>query len=248
MAKRNRHLNLRCSPGARAIAVVVFWLTAVGAQALEEELAMGGEDAREDISQLILHWGYYRDHGLWDRLAETFHPDGEIQVTWYRGPFSGFVEASRAMAAGGSRSTHVMFPPVIDLQGERAIAITPVEIRGRASVALGVEVDMTSEARFFDFVEKRAGQWRILRRVCVYQKDRIDSVLPSLRFWLMGLFMPTGKFDPAYKHLGMVLEKAGFEIQPDQVVDNTAAARALYEEGQAWLLADKSGAPEGNHE
>jgi len=192
---------------------------------------------RSDISQLILRWGYYRDHGMWDELRETFHPDGEIQVTWYVGKFTGFVDASIDMARRGVSSTHVMKPSLIDVAGDRAIAITPVSILGRATAGPGVELDMTSEAQFFDFVERRAGVWRISRRICIYQKDRIDSVRPSLKFYLMSLLMPTRKFDPAYKHLGMVLAKAGYQIQPGQVVDNTDASRALYREARAWLRA-----------
>lgn len=190
---------------------------------------------RSDIAQLLLRWGYYRDHNLWEELAQTFHADGEIQVTWYRGTFSGFVQASKDMARRGQRSTHVMQPSIIELQGDRAIAITPVSILGRAAVRKGVELDMTSYAQFFDFLERRAGEWRILRRVCIYQKDRIDSVLPSLKFWLMSWFMPTAKFDPAYRNLAMVLSRAGYTIEPGQVVDNTEGSRALYEEGQRWL-------------
>ncbi len=190
---------------------------------------------RSDISQLILRWGYYRDHGMWNELLETFHSDGEIQVTWYVGKFDGFVEASKEMAKRGVSSIHVMKPSIIDIERDRAIAITPVSIMGRATAALGVELDMTSGAQFFDFLERRSGEWRISRRICIYQKDRMDSVGPSLKFWLMSFIMPTDKFDPAYKHLGMVLSKAGYAIQPGQVVDNTEASRRLYEHGQRWL-------------
>jgi hypothetical protein len=189
---------------------------------------------RSDISQLILRWGYYRDHGMWEPLSQTFHPGGTIQVTWYVGVFDGFVEASRLMAQRGVNSRHVMKPSLIDVVAERAIAITPVSIVGRA-VARGVEVDLTSDAQFLDFLEKKSGEWRISRRICIYQKDRMDSVQPSLKFWFMSLLMPTEKFDPAYKHLGMVLGRAGYEIQPGQIVDNTDACRQLCQQARAWL-------------
>lgn len=214
------------------VALPLLWVCSV-ATAAEGNSAM--HDDMPEIAQLILHWGYYRDHGMWEELADTFHPDGQIQVTWYVGPFAGFVEASRVMAQQGSSASHVMSSPIIDLEGERAIAITPVEIRGRATIALGVEVDMVSQAQFFDFVEKRAGKWRILRRVCIYQKDRIDSVTPSIRYWLLSMAVPGGKYEPAYRNLGFVLERQGYEVKPGQVVDNTEAARRLYEQGLRWL-------------
>ena len=214
------------------VLVVIQWLSHP-AMAIEGSNSV--QEDRADISQLILHWGYFRDHGMWPELAETFHPEGSIQVTWYTGPFTGFVEASRDMAARGAKSVHVMNPSIIDVNGDRAISITPVKIMARAKIALGVEVDLVSEAQFFDFVERRDGEWRILRRVCIYQKDRMDSVLPSLRYWLLGLLMPTGQYDPAYKHLALALSKQGYEIKPGQVVDQSESSAKLYAEGQAWL-------------
>jgi hypothetical protein len=187
------------------------------------------------ISQVILRWGYFRDHGMWEALLDTFHPDGEIQVTWYKGRFDGFVAASREMARRGVNSRHVMKPSMIDVAGHRAVAITPVSILGRAKAPLGVEVDLASQAQFFDFFERNSEEWRISRRICIYQQDRMDSVGPSLKFWLLSFLLPTHKFDPAYKHLGLVLNKAGYDIQPGQVVDNTDASRKLYQEGQDWL-------------
>lgn len=190
---------------------------------------------QSDISQLLLKWGYFRDHGMWEELADTFHTDGNIQVTWYVGPFNGFVDASKEMAMRGVKASHVMKPSIISVKEDRAIAITPVSIIGRAKGPLGIELDMTSEAQFFDFVEKRDSIWRISRRICIYQKDRIDSTSPSIAFWLASFFMNTDDFDPAFKHLGMVLSRAGYKIHPGQVVDNTGASKALYQEGLIWL-------------
>ncbi len=188
---------------------------------------------RSDIGQVINKWGYFRDHGLWDELRSTFHPGGEIKVTWYIGSFDGFVDASIGMAEGGAKSAHIMKPSIIDVVGDRAFAITPASITARANP--GVEVDLDSNAMFFDFLERRSGEWRFTRRVAVYQKDRLDSVGPSFQFWLMSFFLDTDKFDPAYKYLGAAMEAQGYEVQPGQIVDHTDESRALYREGQDWL-------------
>ena len=39
--------------------------------------------------------------------------------------------------------------------------------------------DYTSQARFYDLLEKRDGVWRILEWSCIYDKDRLDPVVPS---------------------------------------------------------------------
>ncbi|AWZ00301.1 SnoaL-like domain protein [Rhodobiaceae bacterium] len=208
----------------------------VGGNAMADEMRQTVYQDRSDVSQLMYKWAFYRDHGMWDELRTTFHAEGTIQVTWFTGEFSEFVDASIKMAEGGAVSVHQIKPSIVDVVGDRAIAITPASITARANP--GVELDLSSEAYFFDFVERREGEWKILRRICVYQKDRMDSVLPSLRFWLMSWFVDTETYDPAYKFLGGALAMQGYAIGP-QIVDNTNESRALYAEGQAWLTEER---------
>lgn len=220
-----------------SMALLVLTICLGGSAVAHENVPTVQQD-RSDISQIIYRWGFYRDHGMWDELKDTFHPGGEIQVTWYVGKFDGFVEASKEMAERGAKSAHIMKPSIIDVEGDRAIAITPVSITARAKPdGTDLEVDVNSTAQFYDFLERKSGEWRITRRTCVYQLDRMDSVVPSLKFWLMSLFMDTDKFDPAYRFLAFGLESQGFPIQPGQVVDNTEESRELYQEGQDWLHA-----------
>ena len=48
---------------------------------------------RQDIAELMTGW-IHRDLGEWDRLRELFHPDAQIEITWFEGPASDFVDAS----------------------------------------------------------------------------------------------------------------------------------------------------------
>ena len=48
----------------------------------------------------------------------------------------------------------------------------------------GELVDVVCTGRFYDFFEKRAGRWGIVRRQPIYEKDRIDPVDPSIRIKL----------------------------------------------------------------
>lgn len=187
-----------------------------------------------EISQLLLSWGFFRDHKLWDELRSTFVDDGIIHLTWYVGSIQGFVEGSKAMSKSPVKTMHVMKPSIVDVNGDRAIAITPASIMARAEM-ISPGLDLTSEALFYDFIVKDNGTWKISRRYCIYQKDRLDSVEPSLMFWFKSLLMDTRQFDPAYKYLGFMLGKSGFAVQPGQYVDNTEPTNRLYAEGKAWL-------------
>ncbi|MEP1143295.1 MAG: nuclear transport factor 2 family protein [Henriciella sp.] len=217
-----------------AILGLLVWSACLFGTATAQEDDRSVYADRSDISQVILKWAYYRDHGLWDELRETFHPDGEIQVTWYVGAFSGFVDASVKMAECGARSVHIIESSIVEVEGDRAIAITPVAITARASAG-GMEIDMSSNAYFVDFLEHRADAWRITRRVAVYQKDRMDVVGPSARFGFFYNALNIGQYEPAYKHLAAALSMQNFKIQPGQIVDHTDASRALYETAQTWL-------------
>ena len=65
-------------------------------------------------AELIQAWGLYRDQRRWGELLSTFHPDGEITVSWFRGPFHEFVEHCKR----GGPSKHLIFPPLVRVAGE----------------------------------------------------------------------------------------------------------------------------------
>ena len=45
----------------------------------------------------------------------------------------------------------------------------------------GVVVDVVCTGRFFDFFARRNGQWKIVRRQPIYEKDRMDPLDPAAR-------------------------------------------------------------------
>ena len=190
---------------------------------------------RLDCMDLIQAWGLYRDQGRWPELLDTFHANGTIAVTWFKGPFADFVEASKRAAANAkSLSKHLIGSPFVTLQGDRAIAETSVSILGRATLE-GVLVDNISYGRFLDRVERRSGRWRIAERVAIYEKDRLDPVVPGEAF---NRFMANTDFSPypeAYRYLAHRLVSSGRTLASPIVVNASAEAAALYDRYRAWL-------------
>ena len=88
----------------------------------------------------------------WPELLSTFHPDGEIAVSWFRGPFAEFVEHCKR----GGPSKHLIMAPLVQVNGDRATAETTIVIIVRQSIE-NLPVDMTSRARFLDRLERRRG-------------------------------------------------------------------------------------------
>jgi hypothetical protein len=188
-----------------------------------------------EIQQNVANFAY-RDQQRWDELRDLFHPDGTIAVTWYSGPIAGFVEGSKKMTASGrSKTKHLVGGARTEVNGDRAICDTDVVIMARSKLA-GVEVDVTSYARFFDRFERRADRvWRIVRRIAVYEKDRMDPVSPSLIFPILYALGRFSRFPAAYKHLAAGLVRAGHTINGDIVEAGTPAEQELWRAARAWL-------------
>lgn len=133
------------------------------------------------VCRVLQVWAYSRDSGDWDALRDCFHPDGTITVSWYSGPASGFVERSMAMGKERlpeERSKHLIGNMRADVIGDRAILEADTVITVREYID-GHLFDFASYARFYHLVEKRGGEWRILRANCIYEKDRLDPVIPG---------------------------------------------------------------------
>jgi hypothetical protein len=189
---------------------------------------------KEAIAKLIYNWGYFSDHGLWEQLRETFHPEGTICVSWFEGSFQKFVDASIQMSQSPQLLRHNLGTPMIQIKGNHAVSETNVIIMIRKHIGL-VDADVTSYARFYDLIEKIGDKWRIVRRTMIFEKDRLDPVQPSWRFWASCLFTDFKKYPAAYRYMAYTAEKTGYKLSPNIVADKSQEARNLYEAGKDWL-------------
>src|SRR6202043_2358692 len=82
---------------------------------------------RMDIADLMTGW-IHRDLAQWDDLRTLFHPDGEIEITWFEGKASDFVDASMRMGASDLRTKHLITSPVVAFNGYKAVVETNVVI------------------------------------------------------------------------------------------------------------------------
>ncbi len=76
---------------------------------------------RQDLNDLMNGW-MHRDLGEWEQLRNLFHPDGTIEITWFEGLASDFVEGSMRMGASDLRTKHMIGSPVVTFndRGEKA--------------------------------------------------------------------------------------------------------------------------------
>ena len=184
------------------------------------------------IIETVQNWALWRDAGDWERFRGVWHEEGWMSATWFQGPAEKFIEVSRAGFDRGVSILHFLGGTCVDLEGERAIAQTKMTISQRAAVD-GVLVDVVCTGRFYDFFAKRAGEWRIVRRQPIYEKDRMDPVDPAARLSLDAALL--ARFPEGYRHLAYLQTRIGFTIKLDMPQLKGPVVEALYAHGKAWL-------------
>ena len=198
-------------------------------------------DDRQAIVETVNNWVLWRDAGDWERFRTCWHEGAWMTATWFQGPAEKFVEVSRAAFERGVVILHFLGGTSVEVQGNRAIAQTKMTINQRG-LCEGELVDVVCTGRFYDFFEKRAGRWGIVRRQPIYEKDRMDPVDPAVRVKLdPGLLasLPEG-----YRHLGYLQTRLGFQVKRDLPQLKGQAVEKVYRQGRAWLAGAASASPD----
>lgn len=193
--------------------------------------------AELDIQRVRRIWAFSRDQGDWDALAACFHPDATVNISWYQGSAAGFLAAARESGArqqAGESSRHWLGNFRAWVSGERAVLETDVQILTRDRFADSL-VDCTSWGRFFDRFERREGTWRILDWTAIYERDRLDPVIPgSLPADLLaGLDLAADHGHGAFMRLR--LARKGRQPSPAMVLGGSDAEARLKREAMDWL-------------
>jgi hypothetical protein len=184
------------------------------------------------IRRLIERWAVWRDAGDWDRFATVWHPDGVMMATWFQGPFADFIRVTREGWAKGVSILHFLGGSAIEVAGDRAIGQTKMTISQRGLVD-GVLCDVVCTGRFYDFIVRHEGQWKLLHRQPIYEKDRIDPVDPAARLELDAAqlaALPAG-----YRHLAYIQTRIGYTVKMDMPMLQGPEVEALYARGARWL-------------
>ena len=190
------------------------------------------DDDRLAIRDLIENWAVWRDAGDWERFRTVWHDDGRMMATWFQGPAEDFIRVSREGFERGVSILHFLGGQSIDVSGERAISQTKMTISQRADVH-GVTCDVVCTGRFYDFVEKRGDEWRIVLRQPIYEKDRLDPLDPAAQLELDNELLQ--RFPVGYRHLAYVQSTIGFDVKPDMPGLVGPEVERLYQQGASWL-------------
>lgn len=185
------------------------------------------------IREIVEQWVVYSDAGDWQRFAALWHEDGWMCATWFQAPAREFVRARREGFEKGVSIIHFLGAFTCDVVGARGISQTKMTISQRANVE-GVLCDVLCTGRFYDFFERRAGRWGMVRRQPIYEKDRIDPVDPTAPLRLDRELLMS--FPEGYRHLAYLQTRIGYSVKKTGMPGlRGPEVEKLYAEGRAWL-------------
>jgi len=185
-----------------------------------------------EIRGLVERWAVWRDAGDWERFATVWHPDGVMMATWFQGPFAEFIRVTREGWAKGVSILHFLGGSAIEVNGDRAIAQTKMTISQRGPVD-GVLCDVVCTGRFYDFVVRHEGEWKLLHRQPIYEKDRIDPVDPAAELVLDAKAL--AQLPAGYRHLAYIQSRIGYTVKLDMPMLQGEPVQRLYQRGARWL-------------
>jgi hypothetical protein len=185
------------------------------------------------IREIVDQWVIYSDAGDWERFAALWHDDAWMSATWFQASAQEFVAGRRRGWEAGVSIIHFLGAHTADVVGDRAIAQTKMTISQRAAVH-DVLCDVVCTGRFFDFLEQREGRWGFVRRQPIYEKDRIDPVVPGAILELDQELL--SRFPDSYKHLAYLQTQIGYKVKESGMPGlKGPEVEQLYAEGKAWL-------------
>ncbi|POT59922.1 nuclear transport factor 2 family protein [Citrobacter amalonaticus] len=186
---------------------------------------------RQQLNDLVNGW-MHRDLGEWEQLRELFHPDGTIEITWFEGLGSDFVDGSKRMGASDLRTKHLIASPAVtfNADGNKAILETNAII-----IAENVKLNIGCEChnRFYDLAEKREGAWKLFRRQSVY--DIGTFTFPSGPVEIDKSVVI--KYPREYAALAYLLEQSGFPLARVFATRGSELETKMKADGQLWLSA-----------
>jgi len=191
------------------------------------------------ISQLVLVERESRDLGLWNSMAECFHPDSRVHLSWINGTGDDFVKGSIDMAERGMKAKHRLGPPLVRLAGNRAVA-SFMAIIDIPDTVKGVEVQLSSHARFLYRVEKRDDRWGICFFDSIYVRDEIVPQIPGERVMISP--EEVSGYRKSYRMLCYLLSQTGYVPNQDLAGDDmpeTVTAKLAEIYGWAGVTLDQ---------
>jgi len=203
---------------------------------------VGQQDLQEvidntSILKLIAKSIVARDSGMWEALAECYHPDATLTSSWFTGHPADFVARSKEMGIVGHEGEvqkHRTGNHWIEINGDRAISESDLILYQRRLIK-GIELDFTTWSRRIHLFEKRSRQWKIWRRQSIYEKDRMDPHNPEELPDGFYRSLDLSKYPKQIRYHCWRNDMAGYPPVGNICIKGTEREREVREEARHWL-------------
>jgi hypothetical protein len=194
---------------------------------------------RSEIIDLVSKSILTRDSGWWEQLVECYHSEAEFTSSWWQGKAKDFVNAAapqlEASKAEGGEQKHMTANHWIEIKGDRAIAECDLILYTRTPIK-GIELDFATWSRRLHLMARENGEWKIWRRVAIYERDRMDPVDPTIapETYLDRKAMEKYPKQIRY-HLWRNSVKAGSEPSKNICIRGTDEEKKVRSDARTWI-------------
>jgi hypothetical protein len=185
------------------------------------------------VADLVTRERAARDAGDWATMAASYADDSVVEVSWFRGSGAKFVAASEKNLSATRLSQHLLAPTTASVVGERAIAETPCQLLGFATIA-GADVCVFGFARLVWRAVKLKEDWKIAGLRMIYIRDFLLPCSPNHVLNVEGAQF--AQFRLSYRYLSYVLSQSDHPARDDLPgIDRPELVSALRNAERAWL-------------
>ena len=185
------------------------------------------------ISDVIMLERWSRETHNPDVAASCFLSDARIEVSWFKGTASEFVESGRKRPPPDTVNFDSMSPPVIWVREGRAIAEASCAVHTVLKLD-GIDVINISYTRLLWRTQRVDGKWLIAGLRGIYIRDTLASCGPNQDVKVDEQRL--AGFRPSYRYLSYVLAAGGRPASDDLAgVDRPETVEALRKAERQWL-------------
>jgi hypothetical protein len=135
--------------------------------------------ARQEILDVLYRYCRAFDRVDQALLASTYHPDAfDDHGGFYSGPATGFIDLMPKLVEKSERTFHVIMNVLIEFDSTSSANVESYSLAFARVVDADTNgrFDRCTQLRYVDRFERRAGKWRIAKRVAVYDSARTEPV------------------------------------------------------------------------
>ena len=199
-------------------------------------MEMTEQDQKMSIVDTIVRERIARDGGRWDEMASYWHPESVVEVSWFEGSGSQFIEQSKKNIRPDSINFHQLSPATVTLNGARAIIDMPCVLQNFSQLD-GIDVNQAGHAHLLWRAARSTGdRWLIAGLRAYYVRDSLIAC-NSARVPALDETKLAG-YRLSYRYLSYVLDYLGNPVRGDLPgVDRPETVETLYASERQWLGA-----------